>query len=515
MYSLPHKDKFPTLYLGIFSFLVVAMLFAWQGNKEFSLWDEGYLWYGAQRVMLGEVPIRDFMAYDPGRYYWAAAIMSVLGSNGIMALRGAIAVFQAMGLFVGLWLIARQAKGRDLPYLLLATITFVMWMYPRHKLFDISLSIFLIYILSFLIENPTGRRYFLTGVVVGSVAVFGRNHGVYGALGSIISIVWLNRGRKAGPGLCKGLLLWASGVALGFMPILLMALLMPGFASAFWESIRFIFEIKATNLPLPVPWPWHTHMASASMGEAIRHVLIGLFFMAILAFSALSICWMFWQGKYQEKPVPAEMAAASFLSLPYAQYAFSRADVNHLAQGIFPFLIGCLVFASLRSPKVKWPFAASLAAASLWVMFVLQPEWLCRNGQQCVHVEISGNNLEVSRETASDITLLRRLANEYASNGQSFITAPFWPGAYALLDRKAPMWEIYPIFPRPPSFQQAELKRIKASRPAFAVILNWPLDGHDSLRFQNTHPLIYQYIHSNFERIPDPAYPSYEIFKSR
>ena len=273
MYSLPHKDKFPTLYLGIFSFLVVAMLFAWQGNKEFSLWDEGYLWYGAQRVMLGEIPIRDFMAYDPGRYYWAAAIMSVLGSNGIMALRGAIAVFQAMGLFVGLWLVARQAKGRDFPYLLLATITFVIWMYPRHKLFDISLSIFLIYILSFLIENPTGRRYFLTGVVVGFVAVFGRNHGVYGALGSIISIVWLNMGRKAGSGLCKGLLLWSSGVALGFTPILLMALLMPGFASAFWERIRFIFEIKATNLPLPVPWPWHTHMASASMGEAIRHVL--------------------------------------------------------------------------------------------------------------------------------------------------------------------------------------------------------------------------------------------------
>lgn len=511
--NVAHRNSLQLLAL---SAVVIAASFLWQGSAGFSLWDEGFLWYGAQRVMLGEVPIRDFMAYDPGRYYWSAALMSALGDNGIMALRGAVAVFQAVGLFVGLLLIARapESDGKpDRPYLLVAASVLAMWMFPRHKLFDISLSILLIGVLAFLIRSPTRRRYFIAGLCVGFIAVFGRNHGVYGSLGSLAAIAWLALRRTSGPGLFEGLACWAAGVAVGFAPIVLMALLVPGFAVAFWESVRFLLEIRFQVLPIPVPWPWRVD-PSLRPGEALRAVLVGLFFVGTLVFGVLSVLWVVRQ-RWLSRPISPVLVAASLLALPYAHYAFSRADVGHLAQGIFPLLVGCLAILAAQSAGIKWPGALVLCAASFWVVLVFHPGWQCRSGTRCVDVEISGDRLKVDAPTAGDVALLRTLAEQYAPNGTSFVVTPYWPGAYALLERKAPMWEIYALFPRSEGFERQEIRRLEASDLGFAFVLDMPLDGREDLRFGNTHPLIHRYLLDRFEGLPGSPNPAYKISKAR
>jgi hypothetical protein len=512
--KIKQSDKVTAL-VALVTVGTIGTLFVFQGHIGFNITDEGWLWYGVQRVMLGEVPIRDFMSYDPGRYYWSAGIMELAGDNGIMALRVAVAIFQAFGFFIGLVLLARSSTKPDYLLCLIAALTFAAWMYPRHKLFDISVSIMLIGALSFLIRHPSGRRYFFTGLCVGLAAVFGRNHGVYGLAGSLGVMAYLAVQRELGPRVGKAFTLFGGGVVVGYLPVLLMIATVPGFMSAFWESILFLFEIKATNLPRPVPWPWTVPFGQVTLFKAIKGALVGLFFIAIVAFGVLGLVWSLRQ-RLQRQPVPPVFAASVFLMLPYAHYAYSRAGVGHLALGIFPFLVGCFGLLVSCQPKIKWPLAALLCGASLCVMLLQHPGPKCHTSQQCLQVEVAGDKLEVNPNTARDLALLNQLANEYAPEGRKFIAAPIFPGAYAALGRKSPMDDTYAMWPRSDTFQQAEIEKIKAADPGFVLIRDHPIDGRDELRFRNTHPMIDQYIRDHFEPITGYTQnPEYQLYKSK
>ena len=517
MSQIAYQNYYIVFKILIISCIIVLISFLWQGNKGFNLWDEGFLWYGVQRVLLGEVPIRDFMAYDPGRYYWSAALIRVFGDNDIMSLRAAVATFQALGLFIGLFLVAssRQVKSKnDIIFLFFAASIFIVWMFPRHKLFDISISIFLIGILTYLVSNPILKRYFITGVCIGLVAVFGRNHGVYGVLGSMGAIIWISIQNKINIDFIKNIGCWGMGVMVGFSPIILMLFFVPNFGIAFWESICFLFEYKATNLHLPIPWPWTGNFTVNSVGDIVRGILIGLFFIGTIVFAILSPIWVVYQ-KLKKKFVPPAVVASAFLASPYAHYAFSRADISHLAHGIFPLLIGCLVLLALPTSKFKWPFIFALSASSIWVMHVFHPGWQCLTDNQCIPIEISNKQLQVDQETANNINLIYSLNEQFSSDGRTFIVAPFWPGAYAVLERKSPMWEIYALFPRTKEFEKKEIERIKIAKPDFALIIDIPLDGRNELRFKNTHPLTYQYVLNNFHPISISKNSLYQVYKAQ
>lgn len=488
------------LYISTWLLIVtsVFILFILQGHTGLSFADEGFLWYGAQRVMLGEVPLRDFMAYDIGRYYWSAIFMSMWGNNGIIGLRVGLAFFQIGTLLVGLTVLMRSSKKQNIFFSLLALITLLVWMTPPYRMFDTSLPIVLFGVLALLVKQPSARRYFLTGLAVGLAAVFGRNHGLYGLVASLSVMAYLNIKRVNDKGIKAEFISFLLGAVAGYLPILIFLAFVPGFAQAFWESIQLLFEIKATNITLPVPWPWLVPFEKWSIASILMGVIQGTFFVAIVIFGLLGIIWAVHKKLKHEDPSPA-LVAAIFLALPYAHYAFSRADLEHLSPGIPPFILGMFALLSEQSVKVKWTGVLVLCGASAFSMFPSHAGWNCFAIQQCVFVNVAGDQILVDQLSAESLDTLAQLDRQFAASNQSFIVTPFWPGAYAAMSRKSPMWEIYALFPRSKLFQEAEINRIKTANPKFVLLYTGTIDNRDDLRFRSTHLLIDQYIRANFD----------------
>jgi hypothetical protein len=517
MKNVTNEQAISCLWLLVLSVLFVLGNFLWQGHDGFNLWDEGYLWYGARQVMAGEIPIRDFMAYDPGRYYWAAAYFSLTGNTGIIALRISVAIFQILGIYAGLRTISRPLKRmnvNNLLFLCICAITLMAWAYPRHKIFDISISMILTAGLAHLLAKPSGRRYLELGVLVGLAAVFGRNHGVYGAAGSLIAIAWLTINSPHGTPHWKWPVMWAIGVVIGYLPVLSMCIFVPGYFSAFVDTIVFMLEQGNTNLPLPVPWPWTVGFGTAGFLVETRWFLIGLCFMALIGFGSAALLWLF-RERIRGRSVSPALVAVACVSLPYAHFAFARADVGHLAQAIYPLLIGYFVILSVRDLGAWKIVAGALAATlSVFIMANWQPGILAYTQAGWQKVEVTGSSLNMDPSTAEAVTLLRDMTDSYARDGRAVLVLPFWPGAYPLLGRHAPLWEIYALSPRSEEFQLAEIERIKKADPGFALIFDLPMDGREELRFSKSHSLIDDYIRSHFEAIPNSVHPALRSYKA-
>jgi hypothetical protein len=508
MVKLVPEGRRRLIQISMITAICVFANFLLQGHQGFSLSDQGAFWYGAQRVMVGGVPIRDFMSYDIGRYYWVASFMSLLNDNGIVALRIACVIFEAMALCTGLAMLAHYSKKPDLLYWFLAALILIVWMTPQYSLIDSSLPVILVCTLSFLVERPTGRRYFLAGVIVGLMAVFGRNHGIYGVAGSFGVMIYLNSRHKSGPSLAQAFATWLSGVVTGYLPVLLFLAFVPGFAQAFWGSFPFLFGSSATPLSLPVPWPWRVRFGEVPIADVLGDLLVGGLFIGVVLFGVLGIFWLI-RNRLQDKPTPM-LVASIFLALPYAEYAYSRADKDHLAIGIIPILMGVFALLANQPARLKWSFVVLIGGASLLVMLPAQPWWQCYSNPQCTYSRVARDWIKVDRETADTLEGLKGLAEQFSPGDRTFIVAPFWPGAYAVLGRKAPMWQIFGLFPQSVVSQNAEIERIKAANPGFAVINDFALDGRDDLRFQNTNPIIDQYIRDNFDpvAISTPSSPT-------
>jgi len=173
--------------------------------------DEGIILQGAQRILNGEVPYRDFFSFfTPGSYYWMALLFKVFGDS-ILVARTALIVYG--GLFSVLtYLLARRvcSRGTALLTVYLLTLTCLPYSFLALHNWDSTLwALLALYFAVRFLETPHWGFAAAAGVFASLTCLFEQSKGAGLVLGLVMgfgAIIWLSGRDKRSLGLTH---LWA------------------------------------------------------------------------------------------------------------------------------------------------------------------------------------------------------------------------------------------------------------------------------------------------------------------
>lgn len=488
--------------LGSLAVALAGLSFLIQGRLGINLGDEGFLWYGVQQTVRGSVPIRDFQAYDPGRYYWCAIFSFIFGDK-LISVRLAEAAFQVIGLVCGMAAARRVTSA--LGVLALTAFILAVWMTPSHKIFDHTILLCGIWMITLLIGHSGRKSAFAAGVFVGLCAFFGRNHAVYNltAEGAVLALLWLKSKEPASflrP--CS----WAAGILVGLIPISLMLLFIPGFSGSYLESLQAIFR-NGTNLGRAIPWPWMTNYSGGIFREGGGVVLSVLFVSMPVFYCAIILTSLLRHIDFlRSSPV---LVGCAFLGAAYLHHAFSRADASHLAQAIHPFLLGLFaIFAGEgRGTRPRIAVALALMMTSIIAVIPILPVYnRFESTSAWVPLE-PGSQFIVAQRDANLVRCLHQFSDDYIGPLDGVLIAPFYPGLYPLLQKVSPVSETFFFFPPTPSAADEEIEQLDRKRVNWAFIFDTTIDGRDDLRFSSSHKRLWDHLLANFEAVKVPCAP--------
>jgi hypothetical protein len=368
-----------------------------------------------------------------------------------------------------------------------------------------------VYVAVCLIEKPSSKQYFLTGLFVGLTAFMGRNHGLYTFLAFSLLILFIRF--KLDQRLSfKQLSLWLTGIIVGYAPMLFMLTFIPGMSNSFFIFMKPLLRHKTTNLALPIPWPWTVSYAKLGVLIGTFRFFLGVLFI-LLPFFYLFATINILLSKQAAIPYRTLLIASTFVGTFYIQHAFSRADLSHLGQSIHPFLLGLLALPRAynfhhRRGLVGCLFTFILIVTIFAAVIPFNPylSWL-RFKDQFVQYDIHSDHLWLPKDQAAYIDVVKLLVAQYVNSQEALLIVPHSPGLYPILQRKSPTWDTYFILPETEAKQIEIINDLNEHRVDWTILADVPLDGRDDLRFRHTHPLVWQYFMQEFNPVEAPGLP--------
>jgi|GEM_PF-1012835 len=480
----------------LFSFFVAAALYLPGIRFGINLADEGYLWLGARSVLNAEVPIRDFRAYDPGRYYWCALWMRFLGRD-LFSMRLCLLATQALGLSAAAAAVLVAGGGCVPAGAVVIFLGVVMSQF--HRQIDMAVSLAVVFFAVLLTANPSPPVYVLSGIAVGLSLWMGLNHWLYAFLGFVLLMV-LMAVRGAGLPASEALLCFGAGLGAGLAVLLAVYALTPGFLKAYVKrKIVKMLRRRSTNLALPVPWLWKRDILE-NLRRFRRPERLFVSFMFTLI--PLLYGYVFWTVLRSDAPLSdigwGTVAAAS-AGVFYYHHALSRADTEHLVLAMAPFLVTIVLLASEQAP-----FRLLVAAvAGLSVVYIYAGQdgtALSRffRKEEFRPVVIGGERLWLRAYEADLLGRLYAWTEKHSRAGEPVLMLPLLVTLYPLFDRAPAIYDTFCVYPADEGEEAGMIRELERAEAPLAVIINVALDGRDDLKFCHTHPRLWHYLQEHY-----------------
>ncbi|MBL4774361.1 MAG: hypothetical protein JKX98_12520 [Alcanivoracaceae bacterium] len=494
-------DTSVIITLSIVAIILVSFFYIPDLHFGLNLGDEGYLWFGTQQVIERKIPIRDFRAYDPGRYYWMVPWFLLFGKN-IISLRIAQNFTQCITLFIGLIFIYLYTNNVVLSVLL--GLSIVPWLIPRHKQIDILFSVMTPFALLLTLQSPEFSHFFILGLYLGICMLFGLNHVLYASISLILVLILLEfKGQQILTG--NNLTALFSGFTLFLIPIFLLFIFIPRLFSSYWQKkILRIVKRRHANLRLPLPWLWNKNTPQLNSLTVSGQIFIKIVFTSM----PFIYIWFFFQFLNTLDLTSQSITNLVLAScgLMYFHHASSRADISHIAQSLLPYTL-----LLINSSDSIWIYLLLVSYILFSFKFIYWeniewPKYLI-NPNNYSKLKLNTASIFIPSNQSLYVNIVKNLVCKYSKKNDHVVLLPNIVTFYPLLERKPAIYDIFSVYAPSDDEQDEMIVQMKTNKPSFLLINNVAIDGRKKLEFINSHNKVWAYIQNNFYQIENNELP--------
>jgi 4-amino-4-deoxy-L-arabinose transferase-like glycosyltransferase len=304
-------------------------------HNGIDLGDEGFLAYGAVRVLAGEIPNRDFVSLQPPlSFYTVAAVFKFFGTSLITLRTLGLCIYIVITLLV--YAITRYLTGPVLALMaaiLAATLGMPFFNFTPFAVWHGIVASLITVLFTFKFTATNQRRWALLAGVTTALAMLSRHdEGFYLIIAVLIYALTIKLAIRKKPNLGRMLGFWAVGIAVVIVPLAIYWTICGALPYMFRQLVIFPLTTYAKTSSIPFP--------RFQCGLPLQaNLLTGVFYLPLLIEGLVTIWLVICLIRRRFYAEHASIAFVLITSILFYCQVLTRSDLHHLLITLPPFFI--------------------------------------------------------------------------------------------------------------------------------------------------------------------------------